>query len=251
MRVNLPFSNRNKPPWKVPAQITPSSSASSEQIGWSARASLARNARRRAGSQRYSVPSSAPHQTDPSRPSASARMGEGCIPSAAPNVRRSVGSHQDNPDFPPIQSRPERSVSSDLTPWFSQGAGRATPSLKTIKSSAPALNHKAPSPRAILADRESPSRRQALRKADHPKAPVPQPDQPAMVDPEPQSAVLRLIPRRDAVARQSIVSGQMFVMAIRGNVKYAIAIMIEPNSAAAIFMHSHAPARRKSQQAAP
>src|SRR5665213_3958336 len=150
MRVNLPFSNRNKPPWKVPAQITPSSSASSEQIGWSARASLARNARRRAGSQRYSVPSSAPHQTDPSRPSASARMGEGCIPSAAPNVRRSVGSHQDNPDFPPIQSRPERSVSSDLTPWFSQGAGRATLSLKTIKSSAPALNHKAPSARGHI-----------------------------------------------------------------------------------------------------
>src|SRR6185312_6982474 len=90
----------------------------------------------------------------------------------------------------------------------------------------------------VLADRERRGRAQAVHRTDDMKTPVAQPHQPAMVQACPDAAITTLKPRAHAVAGQTLGCGQSLGSSIWCDMKKPVAIVVEPQSAIAIFVHS-------------
>src|SRR5580698_3452858 len=75
--------------------------------------------------------------------------------------------------------------------------------------------------------------------------------QAAAIHAEPNSAVTVLEPGADAVAGQSVPDGETLKAAGWGDIKYAVAIMIKPDTAILVLMHSHGAVGSGPEQAAP
>jgi len=102
-----------------------------------------------------------------------------------------------------------------------------------------------------FANRHGGARGQALGRANDMEPPVTQTGESAVIHAHPDAAIAALIPCAHAVARQVILHGEPLIPSIGRNVKQAVAVMIKPHAAGAVFVHAHGPARGGAKQAAP
>src|ERR1700744_6599459 len=79
----------------------------------------------------------------------------------------------------------------------------------------------------------------------------PQTGQAAVVHAHPDAAIAALEPRADAIAGQAVAHRVTHMTPIGENTEQAVAIMIQPETAIAVFMRTHATAGGRPEQSAP